>query len=105
MSVAMRIASATGSCFSRTQPVAERFALDVGHDVEDRAIYPARVEQRQDVGVLQVGGGLDFLEEPLGPDQGRELGKQDLDGDFAIVAGIVGEKYRGHAAAAQLAFE
>ena len=50
------------------QPGAERFALDVGHDVEDRAVDPAGIEQGQDVGVLEVGGGLDLLQETPGAD-------------------------------------
>ena len=49
------------------EPGAERFALDVGHDVKDGAFDPARIEQGQDVGVLQVGGGLDLLQERSGP--------------------------------------
>src|SRR2546426_7142370 len=53
----------------------------------------------------RVGGGLDLLEEPRGTDDGRELRVHDLDGDFAIVARVVGEVYGGHAAGAQLALE
>src|SRR5207249_8208570 len=48
---------------------------------------------------------LDLLEEPRGPDDRRELRVHDLDGDFAIVARVVGEVYGGHAAGAQLALE
>ena len=43
------------------QLVADRLALDVGHDVVEEAVGLARVEQRQDVRVLQCGGGLDLL--------------------------------------------
>ena len=55
--------------------------------------------------MLEVGGGLDLLQEPRSPDDRRELRVHDLDGDFAIVARVVGEVYGGHAAGAQLALE
>ena len=87
------------------EPGAERSALDVGHYVEHRALDPARVEQGKDVGMVQVGGGLDLLEEALGSDQRRELRVHHLDGHLAIVAGVVGEEHRGHASGAQLALE
>jgi hypothetical protein len=51
---------------SAVEPVAEALALDVRHDVEHLPAGLAGVVQRQDVGVLQVGGGLDLVQEPLG---------------------------------------
>ena len=51
--------------------------------------------------VLQVGGGLDLGEEPLGADDGGELRAQHLDGHLAIVLDIVGEVDGGHAARAE----
>ena len=44
------------------------------------------IEQRQDVRVLQVGGGLDLAQEPLGADHRGELRPQHLDRDLAVVA-------------------
>src|SRR5213594_24652 len=88
-----------------SEPVAERFALDERHDVEHRGVDLAGVEQGKDVGVLEVGGGLDFLEEARGADDGRELLVHNLDGDFAIVPGVVGEVDGGHAAGTELALE
>ncbi len=80
------------------QLVAQRLALDVGHDVVEEAIGLARIEQREDVGVLQVGGGLDLLHEPVGAQHRGELGAKDLDGDLAVVLHVVGQVHRGHAA-------
>ena len=55
--------------------------------------------------MLQVGDGLDLAEEPLGADDGREVGPEDLDGDLALVAEVAGEVDGGHAALAQLALD
>ena len=55
--------------------------------------------------MLQIRGGLDLLEESLGAEDGREFGAEDLEGDLAVVAEVVREIHRGHAALAQLAVE
>jgi hypothetical protein len=65
--------------------IAERLALDVGHDVEDWPAGFARIVERQDVRVLQVGRRLDLGQEPVGADHGRQLGAQDLEGNLAVV--------------------
>ena len=53
------------------QPDAEGLPFDVGHDEEEERPFPSlvladlpAVEQREDVGVAQLGGDLDFAEEP-----------------------------------------
>jgi hypothetical protein len=44
------------------QPAAQRLALDEGHGaVVEQVVRGARVEQRQDVRMLQRGGELDLL--------------------------------------------
>ena len=48
---------------------------------------------------------LDLREEPLGADDGGELGAEHLDGDLAVVAEVLGEVDGGHAALAQLALD
>ena len=55
--------------------------------------------------MLQVGGGLDLAEEPLGADHGGELGPQHLDRDLAVVLEVLGEVDGGHAALAELALD
>jgi len=54
---------------------------------------------------LPVGGGPEFLHEPLGAEDGGELGPEDLDGDLAVVLEVLGQVDRGHAAAANLALD
>ena len=84
------------------EPVAEGLALHVRHDVEEELVSPAGVVQRQDVGVVQLGGDLDFSQEPVRPDGGRQLGSEHLDGHLPAVLEIVGEVDRGHPPAAEL---
>ncbi len=64
-----------------------------------------RLEQGQNVGVLEPGRRGDFPVEALGPQRGRELGAQHLDGDLALVFQVLCEVYRGHPARAELALE
>ncbi len=84
---------------------AERLPCEIGHDIEDRRFDSTGIEQGQDVGMLEVGGGLDLLQESLGTNDGRDLGAEHLDRDFAIVAHVVREVDRGPASGAQLALE
>ena len=56
-----------------TQLVAEGLALDVGHDVVQERVGYAGIVERQDVGMLQVGGDFNLLEKPLGSEDGRQL--------------------------------
>jgi len=53
----------------------------------------------------EPGGDPDLLEEPLRAERGGELGAQDLEGDGTIVAEIVCQVDRGHAAASELALD
>jgi hypothetical protein len=53
--------------------------------------------------VLQVGRRADLYEEPLGADDGRELGLEDLHRDVAPVLEVLGQVHRGHTAGAELA--
>ena len=94
-----------GELLLAAEPVAQRFALDERHDVVRGAADLARVDEAEDVGVLQVGDGLDLAEEPLGADHGGEVGAEHLDGDLALVAEVVGEVDGGHAALAELALD
>ena len=84
---------------------AKRFAVDVRHDVVEKPAGLARVEQREDVRVLKPGGGLDFLQKPIGTERGRQVGAEHLDRDRAAVADVVREVHRRHAALSELALE
>ena len=87
------------------QPVAKRLPLDVRHDVVEEAVGRPAVVQRQDVRVLQVGRGRNLGDEPLGADDGGQLGAQHLDGHLALVLEVLGQVHRGHAAGPELALD
>jgi hypothetical protein len=76
------------------QPGAQRLALDVGHDVEQEPVRLARVVERQDVGMIEMGRELDLTEKALGPQRSGDLGIEDLDRDRAAVAQVLGRAGR-----------
>ncbi len=77
----------------------------VRHHVEQEAVRFARIVERQDVRVLEVGGDPDFVQEPLGTDQGREFRAQHLERHLAVVLGVIGQVDGGHPALAQLSVD
>ena len=86
--------------------LAQRLALDVGHGVPQPAVgQRARVEHGEDVRVLQPGRDLDLALEPLGAVRRDQLGVQHLERDGSVVAEVVREVDRGHAAPAELALD
>ena len=88
-----------------THAITEGLAINEGHDVEEERIGGARVEQREDVRMLQVRRGLDLGQEPFGADHGGEFGAQHLDGHAAIVAQVLGEIHGRHPAGAEFALD
>jgi hypothetical protein len=87
------------------QPVPQALPLDVWHHVEEEAIRLARVEERKDVRVLEVGGRLDLGEEPFGTDHRRQLRLQHLERDLAVVLEVLGQVDRGHPSRTELALD
>ena len=78
----------------------ERAAVDVLHDDEVGAVVLAPVEDRHDVGVGQVGGGLRLPAEPLDERAvDRELGEEDLQRHGPVELEVHGAVHLGHAAA------
>ena len=87
----------TELCFA-IQLFANGFALNVGHDVKQKSIRRAAIEQRQNVRMLQRRRGLDLDDESLGTQHGREFRLQYFDRDFALVLQVVREIHGRHAA-------
>ena len=85
----MRTASSIGKLRLAVEPRAQRLALDERHHVVEQPVRLARVEQRQDVRMLQVRRDLDLGEEPLDPSDGAELGIEHLERDLAVVPEVV----------------
>ena len=55
--------------------------------------------------MLEVGGDLDFLEEPLGTEDSSQLGSEDLHRHLAMMLQILGEVDRRHATRPELALD
>ena len=87
------------------QPLAQRLAGDERHDIIKEPAGLARVVQRQDVGVLQLGREPDLPQEPLDPDRARYFRVDHLDGGCAIVLQVVREVHGRHPATAELALD
>ncbi len=87
------------------QPVAQRLALHVGHDVVQDACGFAGVVDGDDVGVIERGGDLDLAQEPLGAECRGELGSHDFDGYLAAVLQVLGEMDDGHPPRAERALQ
>ena len=87
-----------------SQPFAEGLPFDERHDVKEEAIGFPGIVEGEDIGMLELGGDLDLLEEPLRPDDHGKFLPQNLDGDFAAVLEVFGEIHGGHATRAELAF-
>ena len=86
-------------------PRAERLARHVRHHVEHLPRGRAGVEEREDAGVGEVGGGADLGEEALDAEHGAELGVEHLHRHLATVPHVLGQPDGGHPAAAELAVE
>ena len=86
------------------QPRAQRLTGDKGHHVIELALGVTRVEQGENVWMLQPRGP-DLGEEPLGAQCSAQVGVEDLDGDVAIVLEIAREVHGDHAALSELAFD
>ena len=85
------------------QPLPQRLTLGVGHDVEEQPVGLARIVERQDVRVTEIGARCDLAEEPLRTERGGQLRAEHLDGHAPPVLQVLGEPHDGHAAMAQLA--
>ncbi len=84
------------------EAIPERFARDEGHHIVEEAVNLSRIEQREDVGMLEVRGGSDFGEESLAPDHRREFGAEEFESHVAIMTEVAGPIDGGHAAGAEL---
>jgi hypothetical protein len=60
---------------------------------------------RKDVRVLEPGCQLDLTLEAFGTQRGRQLGMEHLQGDRTLVANVLGQIDRSHAATAELALD
>ena len=82
--------------------VAQRFAADEGQHVVEEAAFGARVDQREDVRVVEPGRDLDLGQESLAAQHRAQFGPQHLERHLAVVLEVGGQVDGGHAAGAEL---
>ena len=66
------------------------------------AVHDTGGSPGQDMGVLEVGPGLDLGQEPVGSDDRRPFWLQHLEGDVPLVLKVIGEKDCRHPALTDL---
>src|SRR2546428_13379030 len=67
------------------EPLAQRAAVDVRHDVIEETARFARIVQGEDVRMLQPRGDLNLLQEALRAEERRQAREQDFEGDGAVM--------------------
>src|SRR5262249_51249968 len=78
----------------QTQP--QGLAFDVRHHVVDQTAGLIRVVKGENVGMMETGGDLNFVQEAGGSNLGGQIGAKHFEGDFSLVLEIVSEKDRRH---------
>src|SRR5207249_3557606 len=77
----------------------------VRHNVIEKAICLPRIDQCQDMRMLELCRETDLAQEPLGAEDGGKLRAEHLERDGAVVLEILGEVHRGHPTATELALD
>ncbi len=73
------------------QPVSQRFPLDIGHHAVQEAVRLPCLVKGEDLWMLQLGGELDLLEEPICAQRRGELRAEHLDRHLSVESQILGE--------------
>ena len=84
---------------------AKRFALNVGHDEEQKAVGLAGIVEWENARMIQARDDVDLAQKSIRADRRGELRVQNLQRDVPMVFHVVGEIDRRHAAAADLALD
>ncbi len=87
------------------EPVAQALSFDERHHIEQKAVGLARIEESQNMRMLEVRRGLDLGQEALRPDDRRKLRAQHLQGDPAVMPDVMRQVDGGHAAGPDLALD
>jgi hypothetical protein len=81
----------------------KRLALDERHDIVEVTAGFARIEQRDEIRMLEVCRDLDLGEEALGAEYLTYFRLEDFQRDEPIMANVACAEYRGHPSRADLA--
>ena len=87
------------------EPVPQRLARHERHDEVEQVAAAARVEEWNDVRVLERTRDGDLALEPFHADRGRQIGIDDLHRELALVPQVARVVDSGHAAAPELVAE
>jgi hypothetical protein len=87
------------------EPLPQGLALYVRHHIVELRSDATRVQQRQDVRVLQSSRYADFPEEAIVAQDGSQLGSQQFEGDRPVVPEVLRQVHCRHAALPQLALD
>jgi len=96
--------------FQRNLTLAEKsvtkgLALDDRHDVKEVSGSLARIEERNDVRVVEPGRELDLSQKAIGAERGAQLGMQHFESDAPIMTEIVRQIDGRHSATTKLALQ
>ena len=87
------------------EPLAERFALDERHDVEENPAGLTGIVQGKDMRMAETGRDPDLAEEALGAERDRQIGRKHFDGYRPSMFPILGQVDRTHPAAPKLTLD
>ena len=88
--------------FVTLQAVAQRFSPHVRLHVPQKTVGLPRIDQGENVGVIEPRGDLDFIDESFGAELRGDLGPQHLERDLAVVLPLAREIDGRHPARADL---
>ena len=87
-------------------PIAQGFAVHEAHHEQHQLTAGFDEVNRHDIGMREPGGGPRLLDEALAlVGAGREVRREQLDGDRAVERHIAGQQHDAHTAAAELALD
>jgi hypothetical protein len=77
--------------------VPERLPLHIWHHVEEEGVRRTGVEERENMGMLEIRGRLDLGQEAFRANDRGQLRLQNLERDLPLVLQVIGEIDGGHA--------
>jgi hypothetical protein len=89
----------------RIEQLAQRLSVHCGHHVEQNSVNLARIEERDDVGMVEPRGELDLAQKAIGTHRVRHVFTEHLERDVAAVLHVVREIHRRHPALPELALD
>jgi hypothetical protein len=84
--------------------LAQRFPVDVRHDVVERSVDFTAVEYSYDPGVIELSYCSDFSEEAVSSERMRDFPPENLDRDVPAVFPVVRSQHGAHSAATDFRF-